>query len=97
MARSTPQRRTRQWVIGLPTRVALAVVVVVANVAGAGVVLVLAAWVLPEGPLADPARVRVLNLVAFGGYLLVAVLIGLLWGSSRFRLRRTGKPADQRR
>ena len=74
-------------VLDLPTRIALAVVVVVANVAGAAVVLVLAAWVLPEGPLADPATVRMLNLVAFGGYLLLAVPIGLLWGALRFRLR----------
>ncbi|WP_346280412.1 adenylate/guanylate cyclase domain-containing protein [Pseudonocardia sp.] len=87
MARS---RRVRRWVIDWPARVALAVVVVIANVVGAGVVLVLSAWVLPEGPLADPATVRVLNLVTFGGYLVVAVPVGLLWGGRRFRMRSSG-------
>jgi adenylate cyclase len=55
MARS---RRVRRWVIDWPARIALAVAVVVANVVGAVVVFVLAAWVLPEGPLGDPGLVR---------------------------------------
>jgi adenylate cyclase len=93
MARST---RVRRSVIDWPARIALAVVVVVANVAGAGVVLVLAAWVLPEGPLADPAQVRLINIITFGGYLLLAVPIGLVWGSRRFRLRRAEDDAEQR-
>ncbi len=70
--------------------------VVVANVIGAGVVLVLAAWVVPEGPVADPVGVRVLNLVAFGCYLLVAVLVGVLWGNRRFRMRPQADAAAQR-
>ncbi|MDN5748968.1 MAG: adenylate/guanylate cyclase domain-containing protein, partial [Pseudonocardia sp.] len=75
--------RRRRWVISWPVRLALLVVVVVANVIGAGVVLVLSAWVLPNGPLVDPQRVRVLNLITFGAYLTVAVLIGAVWGSRR--------------
>ncbi|TWF77818.1 adenylate cyclase [Pseudonocardia hierapolitana] len=94
MARS---RRVRRWVIDWPARIALAVAVVVANVVGAVVVFVLAAWVLPEGPLTDPGRVRTLNLVAFGVYLLLAVPIGLLWGGRRFRLRSGEADAEQRR
>jgi adenylate cyclase len=82
----TRSRRVRRWVIDWPARIALAVAIVVANVVGAVVVFVLAAWVLPEGPLTDPGRVRTLNLVAFAVYLLLAVPIGLLWGGRRFRL-----------
>jgi adenylate cyclase len=80
-----------RWVIDWPARVALAVAVVFANLVGAVVVFALAAWVLPEGPLTDPGRVRLVNIIAFGGYLLVALPIGLLWGGRRFRLRR-GEP-----
>jgi adenylate cyclase len=84
-------------VIDWPARLALAVVVVLANVIGAGVVLVLATWVLPEGPLDDPTRVRLLNLVTFGGYLLLAVPVGLVWGGTRFRMRRADEAAELRR
>jgi adenylate cyclase len=89
--------RSRRWVIDWPARVALAVVVVVANLVGACVVLLLAAWVLPEGPLADPQRVRTLNLVVFGAYVLLAMPVGLLWGGRTFRLRPGEHDADQRR
>ena len=84
MAPSTPARR---WVLDRPARLALAAVVVVANLGGAVVVFVLAAWVLPEGPLADPARVRMLNFDAFAAYLVVSVPVGLSWGALLFRLR----------
>jgi adenylate cyclase len=90
-------RRVRRWVIDWPARIALAVVVVFANVAGAVVVFALAAWVLPEGPLADPARVRALNMLTLGVYLLVALPLGLLWGGRRFRLRPGEADAEQRR
>lgn len=89
--------RKRRSVIDWPARLALVLVVVVANLTGAGVVLTLAAWVLPEGPLADPAYVRVVNLIAFGSYLLVAVPIGVVWGSRRFRMRRADAAAELRR
>lgn len=84
MARDT--RRPRP-ALGVPTRLLVAAVVVVANLVGAGVVLVLAAWVLPEGPIADPARTLVTNLIAFGGYLLFAIPVGTVWGWRRFRVR----------
>jgi adenylate cyclase len=93
----TRSRRVRRWVIDWPARIALALAVVVANVVGAVVVFALAAWVLPEGPLTDPGRVRTLNLVAFAVYLLLAVPIGLLWGGRRFRLRKGEADAEQRR
>jgi adenylate cyclase len=88
--------RARQSVIEPPVRAALTAVVVVANLCGAGVVLLLSVWVIPNGPLADPARVRVLNLALFGAYLLVAVPIGVFWGGRRFRAGR-GDPAARRR
>lgn len=83
--------------ISWPVRLALLVVVVVANVIGAGVVLVLSAWVLPNGPLVDPQRVRALNLITFGAYLTVAVLIGAVWGSRRFRMRTADDAEAERR
>ncbi|MDT7615739.1 MAG: adenylate cyclase [Pseudonocardiales bacterium] len=87
--------RARRSVLGMPTRLALGAAITLANIIGAGVVLVLAAWVLPEGPLADPGRVRLLNLALFGGYLVVAVPVGMFWGSRRFFLRHGGD-ADTR-
>ncbi|QYN35548.1 adenylate/guanylate cyclase domain-containing protein [Pseudonocardia sp. DSM 110487] len=93
----TRSRRVRRWVIDWPARIALAVVVLVANVVGAVVVFVLAAWVLPEGPLGDPGLVRTENVVAFGLYLLVSLPMGLWWGGRRFRLRRGEPDAEQRR
>ena len=71
----------------LLTRVRLTVAVVVPNIVGAGVVLVLAVWVLPTGPLVGDTSAFVRNLIAFGGYLLVAVLGGALWGHLRMRVR----------
>ena len=44
-----------QSVLGTWVGLELTVVIVIANVVGAAVVLVLAAWVLPTGPMADPA------------------------------------------
>ena len=44
-----------QSVLGTEVGLALTAVILVANGVGAAVVLVLAAWVLPTGPMADPA------------------------------------------
>ncbi|WP_141280759.1 adenylate/guanylate cyclase domain-containing protein [Pseudonocardia hydrocarbonoxydans] len=89
--------RTRRWVVSWPVRLALLVVVVAENIVGAGVVLVLAAWVLPSGTIEDPDTVRVVNLIAFGAYLLFAVLAGAVWGTLRFRMRITGDAVTQQR
>ncbi|MEJ2861139.1 adenylate/guanylate cyclase domain-containing protein [Actinomycetospora flava] len=71
----------------LVTRVALGLVVVTPNIVGAGVVLVVAAWVLPLGELVafDPAALW-RNLVAFGAYLVAAILVGAIWGHFRVRV-----------
>ncbi|MDN5929584.1 MAG: adenylate/guanylate cyclase domain-containing protein [Pseudonocardia sp.] len=87
----------RRWVISWPVRLALLVVVVAENIVGAGVVLVLSGWVLPSGTVADPGAVRVVNLIAFGGYLLFAVLAGAIWGTLRFRMRPSDDPQVQER
>ncbi|GLZ48694.1 hypothetical protein Acsp06_48790 [Actinomycetospora sp. NBRC 106375] len=69
------------------TRLVLVFVVVIPNVVGAGVVLVLAAWVLPLGTLVeDDPGALLRNLVAFAGYLVVAVLVGVVWGHARMRI-----------
>ncbi len=89
--------RKRRWVITWPVRLALLFVVVLENIIGAGVVLVLAAWVLPSGTIEDPGTVRVVNLVAFGSYLLFAVLVGVVWGTLRFRMKISGDAETQQR
>jgi adenylate cyclase len=86
--------RARPSVLGVPDRLALGLAVTAANLAGAVVVLVLAGWVLPEGPLADPGRVRLLNLGLFAAYLVAAVPVGVIWGGRRFRLRRARGDID---
>lgn len=49
--------------------------------------------VLPNGPLADEDLTRVVNLVAFGCYLLV----GALRGAGRFRMKVGGAEKEMRR
>ena len=76
--------------LGKRVGLALTVVIVIANAVGAAVVLVLAAWVLPTGPVADPARACAVNIAFVVGYVAVAVPVGVLWGRRRFRR----KPGD---
>ena len=83
-----------QSVLGTRVGLELTVVIVIANVVGAVVVLVLAAWVLPTGPTADPAGAQAANTALAVGYIAVAVPIGVLWGSRRFR-RKPGDDAAQ--
>jgi adenylate cyclase len=85
-----------QSVLGTRVGLELTVVIVIANVVGAVVVLVLAAWVLPTGPTADPASAQAANTALAVGYIAVAVPIGVLWGSRRFR-RKPGDDAAQMR
>ncbi|GAA4872045.1 adenylate/guanylate cyclase domain-containing protein [Actinomycetospora straminea] len=96
----TPDRsqdRSQDRGLRLVTRVALALVVVTPNIVGAGVVLVVAAWVLPLGELVeDDPGALMRNLVAFGAYLLAAVVVGSVWGHFRMRVPRAPGPgADQ--
>lgn len=80
--------------LGRRVGLALTAVILIANAVGAAVVLVLAAWVLPTGPMADPAGARAANVALVVGYLVVAAPVGVLWGRRRFR-RKPGDAAAQ--
>jgi adenylate cyclase len=67
------------------TRALLTFVVVVANVVGAVVVFVSALWILPTPAVQDLEQVRLVNLVAAGIYVAVAVPVGALWGNLSMR------------
>lgn len=69
-------------------RISLVAAVVLVNLVAAVVVLLLAVWVVPTGPLERPGRVLVENLVLCGGYALVAVPVGVFCGQRNLRLRR---------
>src|SRR5262245_35056727 len=77
----------RQTVIDWPARLLLAVVMITANVAGTIGTVVFAVWALPKGPLPDPDRVLLLNLVLVASYLVVVVPLAMLWIALRFRAR----------
>lgn len=87
MTDERPARRGRP-VVGLPMRALIALVVVTANVGGAAVVLVIAAFVLPREQLLDAVEIRLVNLAVLGGYLLVAVPIGIWFGRRSLTVRR---------
>ncbi|MGQ0572754.1 MAG: HAMP domain-containing protein, partial [Pseudonocardia sp.] len=89
--------RERRSIVDWPVRLTLVSVIVLVNVVSAVVVLVLAVWVVPTGPLERPGRTLVVNLVAFGAYTLLAVPLGVLWGNRKFRLRRDQTGAATRR
>jgi adenylate cyclase len=76
--------------------------VLAANVAGAVVVFVLAVWVLPAPDLPERDTILAANLVAAGAYVLVAAVVGTLWGLGRWRttrewLVRDREPTDEER
>ncbi|MDT7744052.1 MAG: adenylate cyclase [Actinomycetota bacterium] len=80
--------------LSLLTRLALTLVVVLPNLVGAGVVLVLAAYVLPTEVLASDPGALHRNLVFFGPYLAVAVVVGAWWGHRRMRVPGLRADAD---
>ena len=83
-------------VLRLPIRMLLASAVVVANLIGGAVVLVLAAFVLPRSNIADPDGVRLVNLVAFGAFFLVAIPLGIAWGRRKFLVGRRSRDPERR-
>ncbi|MCD2194075.1 adenylate/guanylate cyclase domain-containing protein [Actinomycetospora endophytica] len=80
--------------LGLFTRLTLVLVVVLPNLVGAGVVLVLAAWVLPTDVLISDPGALTRNLLVFGPYLAVAVVFGAWWGHRRMRVPPVPAGAD---
>jgi adenylate cyclase len=67
------------------TKVALVVAIVGANAVGACIVFVVAAFVIPSPRLSNTGTVLVVNGVAAGIYLIVAALVGTLWGASKLK------------
>ncbi|MFC5949397.1 adenylate/guanylate cyclase domain-containing protein [Pseudonocardia lutea] len=91
------QLRPGGFVLGLPVRLLLSAAVALANLGGAAVVFVLAAWVVPDGRVADPGQVRLVNIAVFAGYLVVVTPLGLVVGRALFRLRGRGARVDPER
>ena len=89
------RRNASSWVGGVAsnwdpalarlTRALVTFAVVLANVVGAAVVFVSAVWILPSPPVPDIGQVRLVNLVAAGIYVLVAVPVGVVWGNLALR------------
>ncbi len=80
--------------LGLVTKSFLMLVVVLPNLVGAGVVLVLAAWVLPTETLDPDPGALSRNLVVFAPYLGIAVVVGAWWGHLRMRVPALQADAD---
>jgi adenylate cyclase len=66
------------WLLG---RLTVTTLIVITNVLGACAVLVIAAVVIPNPPLANPAHVRLLNALLAIGYVVVALVAGVLIGT----------------
>ncbi|GLY90422.1 adenylate cyclase [Actinoallomurus iriomotensis] len=92
--------RLRTWLdgpsgvsrVGLERRTRWMLIVAVggANLAGALFVLLFSTFVMPDPPgLADPARVRLVNLLVFSAYVLFGAPIGIAWGIRLCRPLRT--------
>ena len=71
---------------------------VAANVGGAAVVVVLAVFALPTPDLRDQDEVVLVNVGAAGAYVLLACVVGTLWGLRQMRTTRAwlvdGRPPD---
>jgi adenylate cyclase len=81
-----PTERTRAAMVrrvGLP----LSAAIMTANVAGAAVVFVFLAWVLPLPDVPDHLDARRVNGIVVGAFLLVSMPVGFLW--SYYRVRHT--------
>lgn len=89
--------RPGRSVVGLPARALLASVVTGANVGGATVVLVIAAFVLPRGQWLDAVEIRLVNLVVLVVYLLVAIPAGIWRGHRALTVRRSESDVEQAR
>lgn len=61
------------------TGIPYALGVIGANLAGAAIVFVIAAWLVPMPNVDDPGRVQAINAVVLAAYLLVAIPVGVVW------------------
>ena len=69
-------------------RVAVTLVIVVTNLVGAGAVLVIALFVVPMPAIGHAGHVRLVNALVAAGYVVFAVLAGVLAGNRRLRALR---------
>jgi adenylate cyclase len=77
LSRAALERRTR-WL--------LIVAVGGANLSGALFVMLFSSFVMPDPPgLANPERIRLINLVVFASYVLFGAPFGVVWGMRLFR------------
>ena len=65
------------------SRLLISVALALANVLGAFIVLVLANFVIPRPELDDESTARIANLLLFGVYVVVALVVGMVWGTKR--------------
>jgi adenylate cyclase len=63
----------------------LTIAAAVANTTGAAVVFVFAAFVIPGPDIADTAEIVLTNLVAFGIYVMLGLIVGVVWATRRLR------------
>lgn len=61
------------------TGIPYALGVIGANLAGAAIVFVIAAWLVPMPNVDDPGRVQAINAIVLAAYLLVAIPVGVVW------------------
>jgi adenylate cyclase len=65
------------------SRVLLVLALVLANLIGACIVFFLANFVIPVPDLDDETQVRIANLLAFVAYVVLAIVVGIAWGTKR--------------
>ncbi len=95
-----PQAASSGAAVARRTQALLFLAIGVSNMAGAIVVFVFAVWVVPSPDVEDQTTPIIVNLVALGIYLGVALLIGFVWGLGRLRpvrrwLREDRDPTDK--
>ena len=102
MARPHPLRRLIDgrpddpgWRIARRTTRLMVPAIVGANFTGAVVVFVLLVWVLPLPEVSDQNTVVLVNLIAAGAYVVVACVLGTVWGLARWRATRSWLERDR--
>ncbi len=95
-----PQAARSGAAVARRTQILLLLAIGAANMAGAIVVFVFAVWVVPSPDVEDETGPILVNLVALGIYLVVALFVGFTWGLKRFQsvrtwLREDREPTDE--
>jgi adenylate cyclase len=90
-----PQAARSGKAVARRTQFLLLLAIGLANMAGAIVVFVFAVWVVPSPDVEDETKPIIVNLVALGIYLVVALFIGFTWGLKRFESVRTWLREDR--